>query len=100
MRLLPALLLAGCAQVFGIENTTPPDADPAKVTVTMQRVSIGATLQKAPLDMSMQMGSFLVDDGAGGYTKVPAQFQAPDTLAAAIPGTPPALFTLPDTTPY
>jgi len=87
----------GCAQVFGIENTTGKDADPARVSVQMQKVQIGATVKTAPLDLSGQTATFLEEDGAGGYTRTPGDYQPVDTFSAAIPvGTPAVLFTLPD----
>ena len=97
MRLLLLIGVTGCAQVFGIDNTTGRDADPARVSVQMQKVQIGATVIKGPLDLSMQTATFLEDDGAGGFVKTPGEYQPPDTLSAAIPlGTPGAMFTLPD----
>src|SRR5688572_12131293 len=100
MRLLPATLLLaapGCAQLFGLDTTSSPDADPSRVSLTMQRFSVGASVQKNPLDLSGQTASFLVDDGAGSFTKIPAELGPMDTFSAAIlTGTPPVMFTLPD----
>jgi hypothetical protein len=105
MKCSPAVLLlaaSGCAQIFGIDETSGPSVDPARVSVTMQRWSIGASVSKNPLDMSMETGEFLLDDGAGNFTKLPAEHTAPETLSALLPeGTPPAVFSLPDVpTPY
>ncbi|HEY5921195.1 MAG TPA: hypothetical protein VIV11_05970 [Kofleriaceae bacterium] len=101
MSRLPALLLvfaaSGCAQLFGIDETSGPNVDPARVSVTMARWSIGASMSKNPLDLSMESGDFLLDDGAGGFMKLPAEHTANDTLSALLPdGTPPVLFSLPD----
>ena len=96
---LSALLVGatGCAQIFGINNTTSPDVGPSEVTAQLQRVSIGATVVKTPYDLSKQTGKFLVENGAGDLMQVPAMVLGTDTFAATIPtGTPPVLFTLPD----
>ncbi|HEY5945199.1 MAG TPA: hypothetical protein VIV40_06900 [Kofleriaceae bacterium] len=105
MRLLPATLLlaaSGCAQLFGIDETTGPTVDPSRVSLTMQRWSIGGSISKNPLDLSKETATFLVDDGAGSFTKLPGELTNVDTFSAALPtGTPPVLFTLPDMpTPY
>ncbi|HEX5061889.1 MAG TPA: hypothetical protein VFV99_21120 [Kofleriaceae bacterium] len=97
-----ALLFAatGCAQLFGIDETTG-GSDPTRVSLTMQRWSVGASVSKNPQDMSKEMGTFLVDDGAGGFTKLAAEHSAADELSAALDtGTPPILFSLPDQTPF
>lgn len=100
MRILAAALLVavpGCAQVFGLDETTGPDAGPSGVSVTMQRWSIGASVQKNPLDLTGQMASFLVDDGAGNFTVVPGEQTSTNTFTATITeGTPAVLFSLPD----
>jgi hypothetical protein len=106
MMRLPALLLlaaSGCAQLFGIDETSSPTIDPSRVSLTMQRWSIGASVSKNPLDLSKQTADFLLDDGAGNYTKLPGENTAADVLSAALPApaTPPVLFSLPDLgTPY
>lgn len=101
---LAATLLAGasgCAQVFGLDETTGA-ADPTRVSLTMQRWSVGASITKNPLDFTAQTVTFLVDDGAGNFTSIPGEQTANDTFSAAIPdGTPAVMFTLPDEpTPY
>jgi len=104
MRLLGVALLfaaTGCAQLFGIDETTGPNTDPARVSLTMQRWSVGASVSKNPQDLTMEMGTFLVDDGAGGYTTLAAEHTATDQLSALLEtGTPPILFSLPAMTPY
>ena len=105
MRVLPVTLLvtaSGCAQLFGIDETSGPDVDPSRVSLTMQRWSIGASITKNPLDLSMESASFLVDDGAGGFSKVMAEATANGVFSAPIlDGTPPVLFSLPDVpTPF
>ncbi len=98
-----ALLVAagGCAQVFGIDETTG-GVDPTRVSVTMQRWSIGASVSKNPLDFTAETATFLVDDGAGNFTSVPGEQTAINTFSAPIAeGSPAVLFSLPDQpTPY
>lgn len=87
----------GCAQIFGLDNTTGVDAPSGDVaSIQVQRVSIGSSVIKSPQDMSMQTAQFLQDDGAGGYASVPGELSGVDTLSARVTGTPPVLFTVPD----
>jgi hypothetical protein len=100
--LAATLLVAasGCAQVFGLDETSGA-ADPERVSLTMQRWSIGASVSKNPLDVTAETAKFLLDDGAGNFTEVPGEQTAIDTFSAAIPdGAPPVLFTLPDLTEH
>lgn len=90
---LAALPLAGCAQLFGIDNTTGPGAG-SGATLSVQRVSVGAAINKAPQDLSMDTASFLVGDMTG-LTPQMATVSAPGVWTADVPGTPSALFTLP-----
>jgi len=103
MRRLPALLLlaaSGCAQLFGIDDTTGPNVDPARVSLTMERWSIGAAVSKNPLDMSMQSADFLLDDGTGNFMKLAGELTSSATFSALLPtGSPPVLFSLPDLGP-
>ena len=93
--LLLPLGLAGCAQLFGIDNTTGVDAGNG-VTLDIQRVSVGASPIKGPQDLTGQTASFLTGD-ATGLTPNTAVIAGPGQWTADIPtGTPPALFTLPD----
>jgi hypothetical protein len=89
----------GCAQIFGLDVTTgAPDANLDKASLQIQRVSVGATVQKNPQDMSGQMATFYQDDGAGGLTAVPGELgPAPmDTFTAPLNmGTPPVKFDFP-----
>lgn len=100
MRLLPLTLLVaapGCAQVFGLDETSGPAVDTSRVSLTMQRWSVGASLTKNPLDLSPELVTFLVDDGAGNFTPVPAEVTEPGVFSAMIPeGTPAVKFTPPD----
>ncbi len=103
-----ALLLActGCAQLFGIEQTTGAgsgsggDAQPPPgVSLFVQRMSIGAKVVYAPQDLTGQTASFEVADAStpSGLRAVPAAVTSPGTWDAAITdGNPPVVFTLPD----
>ena len=99
MRVLPATLLVaatGCAQIFGLDVTSSPDADPSRVSLTMSRWSVGAAISKNPLDMSKETAQFLVDDGTM-FTPFAAELRTVDTWSAPIPtGTPAVKFSLPD----
>lgn len=98
-------LLAGCAQLFGLQQTTggtSTDAPgmPSGVSLTFQRISVGATVVRAPLDLTGQTASYLIVDSttASGLRAVPGMLAASnDTWTAPIPdGTPPVEYTLPD----
>jgi len=81
---------AGCAQLFGIDETTArPDAT---VTPTMSlqldRVSIGATIVRAPLDLSGQTATYLVEDESepNGFRRIQAVLAtSKDRWTAEIP---------------
>jgi hypothetical protein len=95
---------AGCAQLFGIQNTTGGDAGadappPGVVSLRVQRMSIGATVVSAPQDLTGQTASYEVPDSTtpSGMRAVPAMVASAGLWTAPIPmGTPPVLYTLPD----
>ena len=60
-----ALALGGCAQLFGIANTTGADAGSDGVSLAIQRVSVGASVTTSPQDLTGQTADFLVGDGTG-----------------------------------
>ncbi len=100
-----SLLSAGCAQLFGLQETTgapDPDASPGSVTMQVQRISVGPTAARTPYDVSQLAASFLVPDGSpAGFMRVPAT-AAGDTWSAEIPDGTPAMeitlgLDLPDT---
>ena len=105
LRALALLVLAGCAQLFGIDNTTSavtPDAPPPTpmVSLSFDRLSIGATVVRAPqpLDPPL-MATYLVPDATDPtiLDGVPAMQSASNTWSATIAtGTPAADFNLPD----
>jgi hypothetical protein len=89
------LALTGCAQLFGIDETSSPGAG-SDVTLSIDRVSIGATVAHAPQDLTNQTAQFLVGD-ATSLVPNSAVVAAPGTWSSDIPtGTPLAQFTLPD----
>jgi len=91
---LCACLLSGCAQLFGLEETSSGGGDDAgphttDVSVQMQLISVGPTATRTPYDVSQLAASFLVPDpGPAGFKRVVAT-AASDTWSAPIPeGTP------------
>jgi hypothetical protein len=74
--------LAGCAQLFGIDNTTGSnvDAPGPGAHVSFRRASIGTTTLVAPLDLSTTNDkvTFLVPDASdpSGYQHVPGAVEA------------------------
>ncbi|MEO8552923.1 MAG: hypothetical protein ABI678_23265 [Kofleriaceae bacterium] len=72
MKSLFLLLLPGCAQLFGLDDTTGPttDAPGPGAHVTIQHESIGATVVDAPADGTTV--TFHVPDAAGGFQQVAA----------------------------
>lgn len=92
------LASAGCAQLAGIDETSglvPPD----RASLQVERVSVGATVVTAPLDLTASTASFLVPDDAvpEGFTRVPAEVADVGLWSAEVPaGTPAVQFTLPD----
>ncbi len=89
---------AGCAQLAGIDETSglvPPE----RVSLQVERVSIGASVVRAPLDVAASSASFLVPDEAvpEGFTRVPAEVADAGLWSAEVAtGTPAVQFTLPD----
>jgi hypothetical protein len=91
------LLLAGCAQLAGIEDTSGDGR--VGVSLAFERISIGTTIVRSPLDVSDNTATYLVEDAAspGGLARIPAPQSAIDTWSAEIfDATPPVLFDLPD----
>lgn len=93
---------SGCAQLFGLDETSGPDVDPTLVSLTMQKWSIAADVSKEPLDLTDHMPTFLADDGAGGFTRIAGEITEPGVASASVPdGALGVMFTLPDLpTPY
>jgi hypothetical protein len=92
--------LSGCAQLAGIDETSGGEPT-SKVSLAFERVSIGATVVRAPLDLSANTATYLLPDetSPSGISLVAATLTPPDTWnaqfgEAALP--PPVLFDLPD----
>ncbi len=96
-----ALFASGCAQIAGIDITTQAD-EPAMASLELYRMSIGATLTTAPLDLTNLTATYLVanPDAADGLDRIPAIVDPKGTnrwIAEVPDGTsPPVMFTLPD----
>lgn len=88
--------LCGCAQIFGIDDTTGQPAGTA--TLQLARKSVGATLISNPLDISTLTATFIVGDADPTTLQlVPGVMAASDTWSADVGSAQPAIeFTLPD----
>ena len=89
-----AALLSGCAQLFGLDETTAG----AETNLRLQRVSIGARLVYAPQDLTGLTAAYLVADDAEptGLARVPATQTELGTWTAPLREPAPLLFDLPD----
>lgn len=98
---LPGLALGGlvgCAQIAGIDETSGPETVD-RVSLSFEKISVGATVVRAPLDLTGLAAEYLIADDAeaDGFLHVPAEQLAPDTWSAAIPdGAPPIRYFTPD----
>ncbi len=96
-RPLALVLLGGCAQLAGIEETSGDGR--VGVSLSVERVSIGTTVVRAPQDLSANTATYLVADQADpdAVTRVEAIQSEPGLWTAEIfNATPPVLFDLPD----
>jgi hypothetical protein len=86
---------AGCAQIFGIENTN--DDGLAGSSLKVKRLSIGKMVTTAPLDLTGLDATYLVEsESAGDFEPVPAQNAGDGTWSSTLRDPNPVLFTLPD----
>jgi hypothetical protein len=103
---IAVLGLAGCAQLFGLDETTAPgDAAPPSASLQIDRISIGTTLERAPLDLTGQVATYLIADAAepSGLRRVQATLtDSHDGWTADIPeGSAAAVeFSVPEDEPY
>ena len=89
---------SGCAQIAGIEETSGPD-ESARLHMTVERVSVGANVIRAPQDLTGQMATYLVPDetAADGFARLAAEQTDTDEWSLLYPtGAPALMFTLPD----
>lgn len=87
-------MLCGCAQLFGLDETSGrPTA-----SLVVERVSIGASLVYAPQDLSGSTATYLVPDATdpSGLLRVPAVQTEVGRWTAPLTTPAPILFTLPD----
>ncbi len=95
-----AFAASGCAQLFGIDDTTGSGSDgglpPGEVSAKIDHISIAAQVATAPQDLTGQTATYTAATGAVTATAGTGVF------TATIPdGTPPIELTLPDVpTPY
>lgn len=80
--------LAGCAQIFGIDDTTgrPDVALPPAATLTVERLSIGASIETNPQDLATVDGAWYIDDAAepSGLRRIAATATG-NVLSAELP---------------
>lgn len=95
--------LTGCAQLFGLDDTTGKtagdDDQPDATTLQYQRISVGATAVRAPLDITANSAEYLVPDSttAAGIRRVDVTTVGTDSWSAALDGmAAPVFFDLPD----
>src|ERR1041384_7879045 len=100
--------LAGCAQLAGIDNTTGEGLPGASVEV--QRMSIGSTVEVAPLDLTGLKAEYLVERAGSpnDFDRVPAsdgggvwvtKLRAPAPVVLTLPDIPtplPRVFAFPN----
>lgn len=94
------LAVSGCAQLAGIDVTTQAP-DPEIATLTLDRVSIGATLVSRPLDLAGLTATYLLPnpDAPDGFDRITATVDpmVPNKWVAEVGDTSPSvMFTMPD----
>src|SRR5687767_13530494 len=95
-RLLLVPAIAGCAQLAGLDETSGDGREP--VSLAFERVSIGATVVRAPADLTGHTATYLLEDPADptSVTRFPAEQVATDTWSAQLFQPAPVLFDLPE----
>src|SRR5690349_2523932 len=99
--------LAGCAQVWGLDETSTSDAIPLPPEASLQldRLSIGATMVSRPADLTGMTATYLIEDAddPNGMRRIPAILAdtsdrwtavLPEGIAASVE------FTQPDLAPF
>jgi hypothetical protein len=88
--------LAGCAQLAGIDNTTGEGLPGASVEV--HRMSIGSTVEVAPLDLTGLQADYLVErtGSEGEFDRVPASDGGGGAWVTKLRAPAPVVLTLPD----
>jgi hypothetical protein len=95
-----SMFASGCAQLAGIDITQQAD-EPELASLTLSRISIGATLTTRPLDLGNLSASYLIanPDAPDGFDRIMANVDPMTSnkwVAEVGEGTPPVMFTLPD----
>src|SRR5215813_2600670 len=94
--------LGGCAQLFGIDDTTGPtggdDAPPPATTLAYTRISIGANAVRAPLDVTANTATYIPPDATdpSGIRRVPTTLVGTNEWTAPLTAAAPVFFDLPD----
>jgi len=86
---------AGCAQLFGIDNTTGARDAAAGASLAVTRISVGATELTAPQDLTGQTATFYAPGVDPTTLDATTGTLAGDTWTSGLPGTPLVVFTLP-----
>lgn len=94
---LSLLALCGCAQLAGLDETSGDGRTP--VSLAFERVSIGVTVETAPLELAGHTATYLVPDGEGNVDRVTAAQAAMDTWSAELFAPTPVVFDLPELAP-
>ncbi len=91
-----AAMLCGCAQLFGLDETS--GVSPPSASLTIQRTSIGSRISYAPQDLGGSTATYLVPDSADptGLVRVAATLAEPGRWTAPLTTPAPILFDLPD----
>ncbi|MFN0247725.1 MAG: hypothetical protein ACKV2T_12635 [Kofleriaceae bacterium] len=97
---LAPFIASGCAQLAGIDITEQVD-EPELASLTLSRISIGATVTTRPLDLANLSASYLIanPDAPDGFDRITATVDpmTPNKWVAEVgESTPPVMFTLPD----
>lgn len=102
---LVGIALGGCAQVWGLDDTKGGDIPlPPQAMLQLDRLSMGATMERRPADLTGMTATYLIEDAAdaNGMRRIPATLAAssdrwtaelPEGIAASVE------FTQPDLTP-
>ncbi|HTR51520.1 MAG TPA: hypothetical protein VMJ10_12480 [Kofleriaceae bacterium] len=91
-----AIAAAGCAQVFGIANTTGPNDADTGASLAVTRISVGATVVTAPQDLTGQTATFYAPDvDPTMLDATTGVLTGGESWNADVPGTPLVMFTLP-----
>lgn len=93
----------GCAQLAGIDETSGPAGDggdgppPGQVQLSWERISLGTTVERSPMDLTGQTASYLVPSAAAamGFERVMPALQG-STWVSDLTMPAPIEFTLPD----